>query len=737
MDEASASRGRALLREGRLDEALAEFLGLTREQPDRAEFWYLCSITHAQLRQFANARADVERALALEPDRAHFRLHAGRVAEDQGDFARAVREFRRATELEPGWALAWSNLGAALQEAERIPEAVEALACATDLDPKLARAWNNLGLALAALDRPSEATRAFERALAIDPRHALARFNLARLANNAGDTEGALAQAMDATRLDARLMDAHLLVGDLYRKRQELERAAASYRNAVAAAPHNPKARNALAELHWEAGSVDEARREFEATLTRHPGNLRAALGARLTLPAVYDGPEHLEDCRRRYRAGLEELLADPGRFSKSRPADLLSEARWTNFYLAYQGHDDRDLQSLYGDFMHRVLTIAAPDLLAPRAPRSRNGGRIRVGFVSYFFYGCTAGRYFASWVRGLDAGRFERFVYYTNAHADDDTRGISTAADHFRHLPGRSLTALAQHVLADELDVLVYPELGMHQDTFALASLRLAPVQCAGWGHPTTTGLPTIDWFLSSEAMEPPGAQAAYRERLALLPGLGTRYERPSGEEPGTRADFGLPADKHLYLVPQSVFKIHPDNDALIAEVLANDPQGVAVMFAAGPHALIDRFVRRLKPIFAAHGLATDRHLVFLPYLSHAAYLGVNRECDVMLDTLHWSGGNASLDAIAMGLPVVTLPGGLMRGRQSLGMLRILGQEALVAGDAADYVRLATGIAMDHARREATSQALRENAGRLFGQGAPVEAMADFLERVARGAVP
>jgi CRISPR-associated protein Csy1 len=256
--------------------------------------------------------------------------------------------------------------------------------------------------------------------------------------------------------------------------------------------------------------------------------------------------------------------------------------------------------------------------------------------------------------------------------------------------------------------------------------------VQCAGWGHPTTTGLPTIDWFLSSEAMEPEGAQAQYRERLALLPGLGTRYEFPSGEERGTRADFGLPEDKRLYLVPQSVFKIHPDNDELIADVLASDPAGVAVMFAAGPTGPIDAYVRRLKPVFASRGLATDRHLVFLPYMTHAAYLGVNRVCDVMLDTLHWSGGNTSLDALAMGLPVVTLPGSLMRGRQSLGMLRLMGQDALVASDAADYVRLAVGIASDRERRDALSAAIGESAGRLFGQDAPVEALSKFLEAVA-----
>jgi CRISPR-associated protein Csy1 len=271
-----------------------------------------------------------------------------------------------------------------------------------------------------------------------------------------------------------------------------------------------------------------------------------------------------------------------------------------------------------------------------------------------------------------------------------------------------------------------------MHADTFALGSLRLAPVQCAGWGHPTTTGLPGIDWFLSCGSMEPEGAQAAYRERLALLPGLGTAYARPTGASAGERRDFGLPAGRRLYLVPQSLFKIHPDNDELIAEVLARDPEGLVILFEANQPGFAEAFATRIAPALAARGLSTERHLLFLPYMTHGQYLRVNALCDVMLDTLHWSGGNTSLDAIAMGLPIVTLPGELMRGRQSLAMLRALGLEELVARDRDDYARIATGLAGDPARRRDVVARMAARAGELFDQQAPLKALAEFLESAA-----
>ncbi len=289
----------------------------------------------------------------------------------------------------------------------------------------------------------------------------------------------------------------------------------------------------------WDAGAVDEARREFETNLRGHPANLKAALGSALLLPLVYASGDHLSRSRERYRQGLEALSGRAGDFAWKSESEALSAIRWTNFYLAYQGGNDRELQSRYGDFIRRVLEPAAPRLLEPRPRRARAGSRLRVGFASFFFFNCTAGRYFASWIRGLDASRFETFVYYTNPWVADDTRAIAASAAHFRHLPQRPVHAVAKQILEDDLDILVYPELGMHADTFALGSLRLAPVQCAGWGHPTTTGLPAIDWFLSCGSMEPRGRAGRLPRAPRAPAGPGHGLRAPHGSERGREARF------------------------------------------------------------------------------------------------------------------------------------------------------------------------------------------------------
>ena len=124
----------------------------------------------------------------------------------------------------------------------------------------------------------------------------------------------------------------------------------------------------------------------------------------------------------------------------------------------------------------------------------------------------------------------------------------------------------------------------------------------------------------------------------------------------------------------------------------------------------------------------------MFLRRLEHADYLRVNECCEAMLDTLHWSGGNTSLDALSAGLPVVTLPGAPMRGRQSLGMLRILGMDELVARDREDYVRIAVRLGRDETWRREVRSRIAGGVAALFDQQAPVEALGDFLEAAAAG---
>jgi CRISPR-associated protein Csy1 len=252
-------------------------------------------------------------------------------------------------------------------------------------------------------------------------------------------------------------------------------------------------------------------------------------------------------------------------------------------------------------------------------------------------------------------------------------------------------------------------------------------------WGHPVTSGHENIDYYLSCEVMEPPGAAAHYAETLHLLPGLGTCYARPGTSLTKKRSDYGLPDGVPLLLIPQSLFKIHPANDELIARSLVAAPTARAVFFSGFNDGVTTQFKVRIDKALAPHGLSWDERVIVLPRTGRADYLRINQLCDVMLDTLYWSGGNTSLDALATGLPIVTLPGALMRARQTAGMLRLMGCEDLIASSQDHYVELVARLS-EPAQRAAASARILAAADRLFDRPEPIRALEEFLDRVAFG---
>ena len=179
---------------------------------------------------------------------------------------------------------------------------------------------------------------------------------------------------------------------------------------------------------------------------------------------------------------------------------------------------------------------------------------------------------------------------------------------------------------------------------------------------------------------MEPADASQHYSERLITLPGLGTRYSSPPVPAAVSRRQLGLPEQRTLYLLPQALFKLHPDNDSILVDIVRHDPGALFVLFELRAPSPIRRIRERLLHALARVSEQPQQNLHWFAECAREDYLRINRACDVMVDSLHWSGGNASLDALHCGLPVITCPGRYMRGRQSAAMLRALDCAELIA---------------------------------------------------------
>lgn len=678
----------------------------------------------------AHARA----AVASTPDHALAHYALAVCCDESGDKATAVGHLRRAIECDPNMAQSHRFLGVLLIDLGDPGEAIANLEQAIALEPENADGWNNMGTALHHANRLSDAEAAYRRALGLRPDFPLAECNLAVVQRDAGrpDLAEATLRACVARRPpETAYRPAYTALADLLRQRSELDEAARLYLAAAKLAPDSSSGEMLdLGLVLTERGDQAQAKRAFAHALRMNPHLLRAAFATHLTLPMIYADADDVTRARAEYTHGLQMLERElEARIAGMDSRQIADALMWSNFFLAYQGENDRELQARYAALVARALDSADPGWRAPLPVEPVVGRKIRVGFISALLRQGTVGQYFTRWLTDLDRERFEVCFYPLGNNVDAVTAAIQGRADRVRAFVGGDAfpSTIVRVIREERLDILVYPELGMDQVTFALAAMRLAPRQYAGWGHPVTTGHATIDALFSCDAMEPPDGETHYTERLVRLPGIGTRFARPALPPRGEREQFGLPRDATLLLCPQSLFKIHPDNDTLFAKVLAANPKAILVLFAGRHPMITDQFMRRLQKCFDGYGIPIRERTRVLPHLEHEGYLALNLACDAMLDTLRWSGGQTSVDALDCGLPVVTLPGAMMRGRQSAGMLKLIGMEQLIATDIDDYLRIANRMCGDPSWRATLSEQIRERCGRLFDDAEPIAALEAF----------
>jgi protein O-GlcNAc transferase len=515
----------------------------------------------------------------------------------------------------------------------------------------------------------------------------------------------------------------------------------ACFQKALQLHPENALACLKMGNILKKLNRQDEALAALQQALRLDPGLTRARFRQlEVIFPILYEKEEEIASVRAAYACRLEEICAT---VDLCNPAAIEQAARAVGiypFHLGYQALNDRELQRRYGELVCRIQAARYPQWsrALPIPPR-KAGEPLRVGIVSGFFhFHATWKTITRGWLQAMDRKRFALYGYYTG-HRPDWATDISRQACVCFVGNDFSLESLCRKITADRLHVLLYPEIGMNGLAVRLSALRLAPVQCASWGHSTTSGLPTIDYFLSSALMEPADGENHYTETLVRLPNLGTYYPTP-GIDPAAkqRVDLGLRNRAVLYLCLQSLFKYLPQYDEIFPRIAGIVPD-CQFVFMTGRMSkpVIDLFRRRLAGAFARQGLCSDRHVVFFPHLDRPSYFSLHRLGDVFLDSIGWSGNNTTMDAIANDLPVVTWPGHLMRGRQSMAMLQMMGVTATIADSADRYVELASRLGTDTRWRKQIREQVATCKYNLYEDRECIKYLEKFLENVTSAPRP
>jgi predicted O-linked N-acetylglucosamine transferase (SPINDLY family) len=518
-------------------------------------------------------------------------------------------------------------------------------------------------------------------------------------------------------------------LSECLRNLNRIEEAIASLEAGIRHYPTAGKLHFEIIKTYQQNGRTKLAISSAERATEILPNEYVFKLFKHLTLPIVYNTLDEIKFYRDRFVLELEKLIQQT---SLKTPEDKINALRgfssFTNFYLAYQAHNVVESQSKYANLVHQVMVANYSQWVQPQSmPPLLENGKIRVGYISSYLHSYSGTLWLTGWLRYCNHQQFEIYCYYTGNDPDPITEQFRQYSDRFWHIP-HNLEGVCQQIIDDKLHILVFPEIGMDALTIQIAALRLAPVQCSAWGHPVTSGLPTIDYFISSELMEPENAQLHYSETLIKLPNIGVAYPKPTvGKLNNSRLDFDLREDAVIYLCCQAPFKYLPQYDFILAEIARRVPQAQFI-FPRG-----ELLRERLKLAFAAVNLDSEDYCLFRTILTRQDYIAINFLSDLFLDTFTWSGGNTSLEAIACNLPIVTCPGEFMRGLHAYSFLKMLGVTDTIAQNEEEYIQIAVKLGLDSQWRRDIAQRMSQRQDTLFDDKVCVTALEGFYQQIVR----
>lgn len=562
-----------------------------------------------------------------------------------------------------------------------------------------AHALNLKALIAWQMDQKDLALRAARQAVAASPDCAEINFNLAFFECELGLLGQAIARLKQVLMAEPDNYRAGVLLGRCFLAEGNFNEAALIFQQVLAGKPDAFEAHMGLAWCYARAGQRKQATASFMSASELKPQSQQPLIGAAAaSLPFEYAGYDEMPAARQRFAGAVEEavncLSLDD---AKATEDAFQAVAKFSTCQLLFSTLPDRTAKESWGKLVATVMSTRFHQLKMASGEAPGKTSIINVGFASAFFCDHPIWHLFIKGLAdSLDKTRFSLFGYRLGGTRDDITNRCRGGQEVFdRFYQDMDLQSLAARIQDDNLQVLIYPELGFDSATYALASIRLAPVQCAAWGYPATSGLPTIDYYLSSEAAEPNNGEENYSERLVRLPGLGL-YWQSSVTAGDTAWNSARVKDRQVrYLCLEEPGSYLPGYGELLAAIACRVPHASFALSGTASR-YSTSFGQQVEDAFAARGLDWREKVVFLEKAAGQDLETVFAPGDIVLDSNAVCGFATTIKALRYKLPVVTTPGAYLRSRSSAAALRIIGAGELVAESPGSFVDIAARAALD-----------------------------------------
>ncbi|MBN1663777.1 MAG: tetratricopeptide repeat protein [Deltaproteobacteria bacterium] len=686
--EAHSDLGNALKDQGRLTEAEASYRRALEIKPDYALAYYNLGNALTDQGRLTEAEAVYRRALEIKPNFAEAHNNLGNVLRDLSRLTEAEASCRQALEIKPDYALAHNNLGNVLRDQGRLTEAEARCRRALEIKINFAEAHNNLGNVLKDQGRLTEAEASYRRALEVKPDFALAHNNLGNALNDMGRFTEAEASYRRALEIKPNYAETHHNLGNALNDTGRLTEAETSYRRALEIKPNFAEAHNNLGNALKGIGRLTEAEASYRRALEIKPDYAEA----HNNLGNAFKEQGRLMEAEASYRRAL-----------KIKPDYAIAHSNLL-FTLSYTSHhlsNYLEEACRYGQMVARKVGI--PFSAWPCKTRPE---RLKVGLVTGDLCNHPVGYFLESLLARINLTRIELIAYSTDNKVDQLTSRIKPYFADWKSLVGQSDEAAAKLIHADGVHILL--DLSGHtaHNRLPVFAWKPALVQVTWLGYSATTGMKEMDYILGDPYVAPAEEENHFTEAVWRLPESYICFTPPDV----TLKEAPLPAQSSNRITFGCFNNLTKMNDAVVAlwsRVLQSVPNSCLFIKAKqlNDPALCDTTQRR----FAACGITSDRLMLEGYSPTRAESLAAYHRVDIALDPFPYTGTTTTVEALWMGIPVITRRGDRFLSHVGESIAHNAGLADWIAADDDDYVSKAIIHTSDLERLAALRAGLRQ----------------------------
>ena len=392
-------------------------------------------------------------------------------------------------------------------------------------------------------------------------------------------------------------------------------------------------------------------------------------------------------------------------------------------FNYSYDEFDNLELNKKFVKLFKKIY----PQLNIEIKLNEKNTDKIKIGFISEYFSNHTIGKLFRGTIFELDQNKFEIYIFHTNKTIKGKIFSDFLAKEINSNLKNiilpNSFEEKVETIKNKKLDLVFYPDIGMSSDLYFLTFLRFAKYQITSWGHPISTGNSNIDFFISSSKSEVKNAQIHYSEKVIFLDHM-LYYYKP---ETSLLLNLDNMNNQNIYSCPQTLFKIHPDFDQILKQILIKDKKAKIYFIKDNNKTLFEKLITRFKKTI---GSDLDR-IIFNETMSVEKYINHCGSSSVLLDPIFYGGGNSFYESMIYGTPTVTLPTNYLKNRLTLGAYNQMEvEDAPIVNSPEQYVDKAIEIANLEPKKLLETKARYKDAAfnKLFENRKYINELEEFL---------